>query len=356
MYYLENLSEIFMKHHFSKTLALVLAFSVLAAMSPRPVMAAALTSLSNTMSSQKVSEASNHTIVFTSPSGVDAGETITITFPAGFTIGSVDHTDIDVADDGVDVAVGATASGSTWGAAFSSQVLTITSGTGTMTAGSEITVEIGTNATADATGDQQITNNASANTYTIAIAGTFGDTGNILIPILNDDEVSITADVGQTLSFSISDNTIGFGTLTSGSARYATGDANGSGTETSAHNLVIGTNASSGYTVTYNAANTLAFGVDEIDIATIVGDSDGTPGSEQFAINFTTDGDATIATAYANASDNWSMATGTATTIVSESVPTADETVGAYYLANIASLTPAGSYSTTIVYIATANY
>jgi predicted secreted protein len=337
----------------SKIVSAFLVLAVAFAMSPRPAIAAALTGLSNTMSSQKVSEASNHTIIFTSPSGVGAGETITVTFPAGFTIGSVDHTDIDVEDDGSDVTVGATASGATWGAAFSSQVLTITSGTGVIAAGSEITIEIGTNADS---GDQQITNNSTADTYTIAIAGTFGDTGNILIPILDDDEVSITADVGQTLSFSISDNTIGFGTLTSGSARYATGDTAGSGTETSAHNLVIGTNASSGYTVTFTASNTLAFGTDEIDIATITGDSDGTPGTEQFAINFTTDGDATIATAYANASDNWSMATGTATTIASETVPTADETIGAYYLANIASLTPAGSYSTTLVYIATANY
>lgn len=340
----------------SKLVAAILMVAVVALMTPQPAKAAALTGLSNTMTSQKVSEASNHTIVFTTPSGVAAGETITITFPSGFTIGSVDNTDIDVADDGVDLTLGGSASGATWGAAFSSQVLTIESGTGTIAAGSEITVEIGTNATSGATGDQQITNNSSANTYTITIGGTFGDTGSILIPILNDDEVSITADVGQTLSFSISDYTIGFGTLSSSNARYATGDTNGTTTEAAAHTLTIGTNASSGYTVTYNASTSLASGSDIIDPATFTGDSNGTPGTEQFAINFSTDGDATIATAYANASDNWSMATGTATTIVSETVPTADETVSAYYLANIASLTPAGSYSETIVYIATANY
>jgi hypothetical protein len=324
-------------------------------LTPRLVLAAALTGVSDTMSSQKAGEASNHTIVFTSPSGVAAGETITITFPAGFTIGSVDNTDIDVDDDGADLTLGATASGATWGAAFSGQILTIESGTGTIAAGSEITVEIGTHATSGATGDQQITNHATPSTYTISIAGTFGDTGSVLIPILTDDEVSVTADVGQTLSFSISDNTIGFGTLSSSGPRYATGTT-GSGTETSAHDLVIGTNASSGYTVTYNASTTLVSGSDEIDIATITGDADGTAGAEQFAINFATDGDATIVTTYANASDNWDMATGTATTIVSETVPTADETISAYYLANIASLTPAGSYSASFVYIATANY
>ncbi len=340
-----------------RLLATALIFAVLFAMTPKPALAAALTGLSNTMSSQKVSELSNHTIVFTTPSGVGAAETITIAFPAGFTIGSVDNTDIDVVGSAAgELTLGATASGATWGAAFSSQTLTITSGTGTIAAGETVTIEIGTHATAGATGDQQIANNSSASTYAITIAGTFGDTGSILIPILTEDEVSVTADVGQTLSFSISDTTIGFGTLSSSGPRYATADASGSDTETSAHNLVVGTNASSGYTVTYNASTTLTSGSDEIDIATITGDANGTPGTEQFAINFTTDGDATIASTYANASDNWSMATATATTIASETVPTADETIGAYYLANIASLTPAGSYSATFVYIATANY
>lgn len=320
------------------------------------VSAAALTGLSNTMSSQEASEASNHDIVFTTPSGVDAGETITVTFPAGFTIGSVDFTDIDVsATTPGELTLAATASGATWGAAFSSQVLTITSGTGTIDPGDEVTIEIGTNATAGTTGDQQITNHATPGSYTIEIAGTFGDTGDITIPILSDDEVNITAEVGQTLNFAISDNTIGFGTLGSGAARWATGDTNGSGSETSAHTLTIGTNATSGYTVQYNGA-TLTSGSDTIDVATISGDADGAPGTEQFAFNLTASGDATIPSAYQNSSDNYSFVASTDTTLASETAASADETLTMYYIANIATLTEAGQYETNITYTAFANF
>lgn len=320
------------------------------------VSAAALTALSDQMSSQEASELSNHTITFTTPSGVDAAETITVTFPAGFTIGSVDNTDIDVTDDGGDLTLGPTASGSTWGAVFSGQILTITSDSGTIGAGSVIVIEIGTHATFGATGDQRITNHATpAVTYAITIAGTFGDTGTITIPVLSDDEVNITAEVGQTLNFAISDTTIGFGTLSSGAARWADGATTGSGSETSAHTLTIGTNATSGYTVQYNGP-TLTSGGNTINVATISGDADGTPGSEQFAINLTTSGNATIPSAYQNSADNYSFVASTNTTLASETIASADETLSLYYIANIATLTEAGSYSTNVTYTAFANF
>jgi hypothetical protein len=59
-------------------------------------------------------------------------------------------------------------------------------------------------------------------------------------------EISIPG-VNQSISFSISDNTIGFGALTPSSLRYATGDTNGSASETIAHTLSVTTNATSGY-------------------------------------------------------------------------------------------------------------
>ncbi len=346
-----------MTKYIKKITAIGLVVASIVAMTPRPAFAAALTGLSDNMSSQKIGTASNHTIAFVTPSGVGAGETITVTFPSGFTIGSVDNTDIDVTGSTAgELTLGATASAGTWGAAFSSQTLTITSGTGTIAPGETVTIEIGTHATAGATGDQQITNHASASTYSITIAGTFGDTGSILIPILNDDQVNITAEVGQTLTFSISDTTIGFGTLTSGNARYASGDALGTTTTAApAHNLIVGTNASSGYNVTYEGA-TLTSGSDTITAATISGDANGTPGTEQFAISYDTDGDATIASGYEQASDNYNFVVSTATTFASETSASANETIGAYYIANIATLTEAGSYSTTLTYTATANY
>src|SRR5207302_337647 len=54
----------------------------------------------------------------------------------------------------------------------------------------------------------------------------------------------------QSLTFTISTNIVGFGTLSSTVAKYATSDTNGTTTETEAHNLVISTDAVSGYTAT----------------------------------------------------------------------------------------------------------
>lgn len=52
-----------------------------------------------------------------------------------------------------------------------------------------------------------------------------------------------------TVTLSISDNTIGFGSLLSSAARWATGDTLGSGTSTSAHTITASTSSSAGYTL-----------------------------------------------------------------------------------------------------------
>src|SRR3989344_944790 len=58
--------------------------------------AATLTSLSDTMSREKVSTASNHTIRFRTPTGVDApADTITVDFPS-FALGLVAFGDLDL--------------------------------------------------------------------------------------------------------------------------------------------------------------------------------------------------------------------------------------------------------------------
>src|SRR6185295_1582630 len=96
------------------------------------------------------------------------------------------------------------------------------------------------------------TNATTAQSYDIAISGTFGDTGDITVTLLTNDQVSVTATVAESLTFTISDNTIGFGTLSSSAARYATGDTAGDSSEVAAHTLVVGTNATNGYTLTVN--------------------------------------------------------------------------------------------------------
>ena len=107
---------------------LVFSFSIY----PQLTHAAALTDLSDTMSRLKVSEGSDHTIKFTTPTGAgDTTDTITVTIPTGFAIGSVDYTDIDLSH-GVttgyetEETLAASASATEWGASFSGQVLTLT--------------------------------------------------------------------------------------------------------------------------------------------------------------------------------------------------------------------------------------
>ena len=179
---------------------------------------------------------------------------------------------------------------------------------------------------------------------------------------VSDDTVAVSANVDPTITFSISDadNSIGFGDLTTANARFATGDGNGSDTDSSAaFTLQVSTNADNGYAITYNGS-TLTSGANTIDVASITNDADGTPGSEQFGMGLSTDGDATIAAGYDHnatpANRDWAFVDGSTTTIVSETGPTSTETISAFFLANIAGNTEAGSYSTSITYIATATF
>src|SRR3990167_5520829 len=52
------------------------------------VSAAAITGASDTLNNSAPTATSNHAIVFTTPTGVAAAETITVTFPSGFSTSS----------------------------------------------------------------------------------------------------------------------------------------------------------------------------------------------------------------------------------------------------------------------------
>jgi len=346
---------------------------------PNKALAEPLEDRSDTMSRLGSSSAANvtsdHTIQFVTPSGVASGETIVIDFPSDFNgsthpSGALDYTDIDLFIDDVpdgtcdgtaQTIVGATPGVSDWLAEFSgtdNRTLTITSGgaSAVVAAGYEVCIEIGQNAEGGAANSQYI-NPTTIGSFMIGLeAGV--DTGDVSVSIIANDVVVITAKVNETITFAISDYDIGFGVLSLSNARFATGTepygADGP-TPVSAHTMSVATNGSSGYDITYKGL-TLESGLDDIDVATITGDGDGVPGSEQFAISFTTSGNATIASAYQQASSNYSFVETTETSFASETGPTATETLSAFYLANISGLTPAGTYSTAITYVASANF
>lgn len=165
----------------------------------RQGLAATVTSASDTMSTQTVSANANHTIVFTTPSGVSEGQTVTVSFESDFNTASITEDDVDVADDSTDLTTAATCAGSEQASvSMASDVLTVTicaGDGGAVGAGSVVTIEIGTQATASGTGTNAIVNPGSSATYFLAINGTFADFGSIAVPIVGDGDLAVTATV-----------------------------------------------------------------------------------------------------------------------------------------------------------------
>jgi hypothetical protein len=328
---------------------------------PQRAMAASLTTLSDTQSTIKAATASNHDITFTTPTGITSGQTVVLTWDNSTSVdASLDFTDIDVLDDGANVTLAASPTGATWGAVRTSgTVITLTNGNVAVAGGSVVRIKIGTNATNQSTGVRQITN-GSAGTTTLTIAGgTFADSGTISTPIIADDVVNVSATVNQTISFTVSDTTIGFGTLATANARYATGDTNGTTSDTAAHTIAVATNAANGYTVNLQGA-TLTSGANTI---TAIGATSAasSAGSEQFGVYATKSGgvNGTITTRYNdNATPGFAYnATGsTADTLATGSSATNTETYSIHYIANISAVTEAGSYATNITYVGTGNF
>ena len=338
---------------------IVLIFSLLFVFIP-DVQAASLATLSDTMTRIRVSAASNHTLVFTTPTGVAAGQTVIVTFPDGTANGfvgasGIDYTDVDVLDDGTDLTLAALAATTTWGAAFSGtnlNVFTLTSGTGTIAATSIITIRIGTNAATGTTGDKQITNPNTSGTKTIAITGSFTDTGNIAVPIATADQVVVSATVDPSITFTLSSTTAALGPMTTSAIASA-----------ASITLTMGTNAGSGYAVTIlDEGNGAVGGLYKSAAptknitsatATLVG------GTEGYGVQGTTGtGSPTIASPYNASGNGVGQLQRTAQTLVSYSSPTGvtNQTATIAFKAAISASTPAGSYSDTATLIMTGNF
>lgn len=321
--------------------------------------AAPISAASDTMVSQTVSATSSHAIRFVTPTGANQNtDTIILTFPSDYnftskTIGTVSFTHGATTGLEATEVLAASPSASDWGAVFSgtqNRILTLTApsdGTGAAVLALNDKVII------TYTGTNSI-NPTTPGSYSLAITGTFGDTGEMMNNILTNSQVAITATVPQSLTFSISDNTISFGSLGAGAARYASGTASGQATEVEAHNLIVGTNASNGYTMTL-AGNTLtsgAFSINAIGAANTASSA----GTEQFGVRMSASGGSgTVAVPYAASGfafdtaafpDNIASATGSS----------ANTTYSARYLANITSSSEAGAYTSTLTYVATANF
>lgn len=323
------------------------------------VNAAALTSFTDTISNLTINTLTNQDIQFTTPTGVAAGQTVKLTFASDFVVDPLmGFGDIDFATNTVQATLADTASGATWGVSTTSSTITFTSGTGTVAPGGVIRIKIGTNATSQSVGVHQIRNTTTNGNKTIAVTGTFTDTGTTTVNMLTNDQVALTAQVDGTITFSISATSASFGTLSSGAARFASSTANGDTVEATSTILTVGTNATNGFTMTVNGgANQGALTSGANTIATTSANTASTVGSSQFGMRLAVYGgsNVTVSAPYAAAgfafdSANFPQTVGSGTTA------TANATFSPRFIANIAANTPAGAYSTTLTFVATANF
>lgn len=318
--------------------------------------AASLTALSDTMSNLNDTEASDHTIRFTTPTGAgDITDTIIITFPSGFGETGVDYTDIDLshgASTGYETeeTLAAAASATEWGAVFSGDVLTLThpnnASNGDITATDKVVVEIGNNA---ASGSAQMTN-PSTGTAVIAITGAFGDSGNIAVSIVDDDQIPVTATVNPTITFTVTNTALALGVLDSGAGISASGY----------NNLTIGTNGTGGYTITVkDAGNGSNPGLNNSAASHLIASSTATlsAGAEGYGGNcnkVSGDGTCTFVDGATENVTGFTLAGGTFASYGSK--PSSTDTFQIRVKAEISSSTDAGAYADTLTLIATGNF
>lgn len=261
------------KSIFTKFFGVFMVLAVVLLSAPVRIQAASVTDFSVTLTRNKASTAGNQTILFTTPTGVagTGNPTIILTYDNSTSVAaSLDFEDIDLSydttPDGVcetgdtEMTLAAAQSGATMGVVRTSgTVITFTNGSTAIAAGSEVCIQIGTNATTGATGAEQITNGAEG-TSTLTLSGGFGDSGVASMSIVDDDQVTVTATVNSAITFDIdtaqtdtgSDDpySVALGTIT-------TSDTRVSGT-TDGINFIwvdLNSNASGGVVVTVANAN-----------------------------------------------------------------------------------------------------
>jgi len=160
------------------------------------------TDSSDTMTRHKISTASDHTISFGAPAAVDdSADTIIVTFAGGFDLSSITISDVDFEVSGADKTLAASPANGVWGYSRSGQAITFTAPTdasiGEIEVSESVTVKIGT--VADG-GSNQIINPSSIGGHEITITGSQFE---IEVPIMDDDQISISAAVDTFITFDL---------------------------------------------------------------------------------------------------------------------------------------------------------
>ncbi len=223
---LNNMRELFKVNYFKSvsllTIVTFVTYMLTALVLVGRVNAASITTASDLLTRLQVSTLSSHKFTFTAGTGntFAEGETITYDFNedgGGFVVGGAASvaTDFDF-NDGTErnilsVTVGApdcTGSGAddvAIGLDDTNGIVTVElcAGAGDSGATPTITLKYGIAATVGGAGVNRVTNPATAASYEVHVGGTFGDTGEVEIPVVDDDTVNVTGYIDTFLTFDI---------------------------------------------------------------------------------------------------------------------------------------------------------
>lgn len=184
-------------------------------------------------------------------------------------------------------------------------------------------------------------------TYSDAAWTTPVDTGNVATSTAG--QITVTASVDETLTFTLAAATVPLGTLTTSTT--------GSGTSS----MTASTNAGSGYSITVGGTTLTG----PIAITALTSPTASSTNNKQFGLNLVANttpsvgtaasgtGTGTAQTGY-NTANQYKFVSGD--TVAAATVPTNSNTFTSSYIANIDGSTPPGAYSTVLTYVATANY
>lgn len=340
--------------------------------------AANVTEFSNTLSDSAPSTESDHTITFTTPTGIANGQTITLDFSEGPFTGtsSITAADVAVYDDETLLTTDAACSGAETSAAFAGEVLTITFCVGqgaSIPPNGTTTIMIGENAG----GTNQLVNPAGTISYAIGLTAGGSDIGTTRVAIVAP--VVVTAAVNTIFNFTVnglgpSDGNVNDAVINGTSTAIAIpfGTLTENNPVTIAQQLQVETNAAYGFAVTAQVDQQLSSGSAEI-AAFIDGSFTSTPTAWQGLTpnvsnpdtwghwGITTD-DATVASGnpfeVGTLGEYYVAASTTPVTVFAHSGPADNTTqnigtarVG--YTAEISALQPAGQYTAALTYVAT---
>lgn len=344
--------------------------------------AAALDTLSDTLTRLDNSTLSSHNISFNLPAAetLDSGQTITYDFNEDGSAWAVDGASSVVADFDfttvktstteaviLDVTVGAPDCTGESGA--NDVAIGINDTTGVVSvemcstftssdAASTINLGYGTAATDNGSGTNRVTNPAATVSTVLAIDHASGtNTGSLAVPIMDSDEVTVTATVDPTIT---SDLTPGTAPYTCALGLLAAGSVNGCEMINT-----VSTNGVNGYSSTIIEDGNLCSPSVAVCTNTITDVSDGTVdaagGDEEYGVS-TDDTDAPGITAdydgvsCGSADENGSPITGSAQIYADESGPVSSDATKLCHAATITATTEAGSYSHVVTHITTGNF